>query len=146
MGRSYIDSLSKNVKNKFWIDVLRAFSELLSLQKNNTQEFVLSSSIFHNPEIKVGGKPLWIKTWYQKGLLYVNDLLAENGNFYSQTDIERKYNIKTNFVQFQGMIQAVKLYARRNDVENFTKKLEYPIIPNTIALFTKSKKEVKFSI
>ena len=38
------------------------------------------------------------------------------------------------------MIQAVKLYARRNDVENFTKKLEYPIIPNTIALFTKSKK------
>ena len=140
LGRSYIDSLSKNVKNKFWIDVLRAFSELLSLQKNITQEFVLSSSIFHNPEIKVGGKPLWIKTWYQKGLLYVNDLLAENGNFYSQTDIERKYNIKTNFVQFQGMIQAVKLYARRNDVENFTKKLEYPIIPNTIALFTKSKK------
>ena len=140
LGRSYIDSLSKNVKNKFWIDVLRAFSELLSLQKNITQEFVLSSSIFHNPEIKVGGKPLWIKTWYQKGLLYVNDLLAENGNFYSQTDIERKYNIKTNFVQFQGMIQAVKLYARRNYVENFTKKLEYPIIPNTIALFTKSKK------
>ena len=38
------------------------------------------------------------------------------------------------------MIQAVKLYARRNDVENFTKKLEYPIIPNTIALFTKSEK------
>ena len=90
-------------------------------KKNNTQEFVLSSSIFHNPEIKVGGKPLWIKTWYQKGLLYVNDLFAENGNFYSQTDIERKYNIKTNFVQFQEMIQAVKLYARRNDVENFTK-------------------------
>ena len=125
LGRSYIDSLSKNVKNKFWIDVLRAFSELLSLQKNITQEFVLSSSIFHNPEIKVGGKPLWIKTWYQKGLLYVNDLLAENGNFYSQTDIERKYNIKTNFVQFQGMIQAVKLYARRNEVENFTKKLQW---------------------
>ena len=89
-------------------------------------------------------KPLWIKTWYQKGLRYVNDLLAENGNFYSQTDIEAKYNIKTNFVQFQGMIQAVKLYARRNDMENFTKKIEYPIIPNTIALFTELKRRQNF--
>ena len=34
---------------------------------------------------------------------------------------KRKYNIKNIFVQFQGIIQAVKLYARRNYVENFTK-------------------------
>ena len=121
LGRSYIDGLIKNVKNKFWIDVLRAFSELLSLQKTTHKNLLYQAPFFHNPEIKVGGKPLWIKTWYQKKLLYVNDLLAENGNFYSQTDIERKYNIKTNCVQFQGMIQTVKLYARRNDVENFTK-------------------------
>ena len=35
--------------------------------------------MFHNPEMKVGGKPYWIITWYQKGLIYVIDLLAENG-------------------------------------------------------------------
>lgn len=37
-------------------------------------------------------------------------------------------------------MRAVKLHLRRNNVENITKKLEYPIIPNNIALFTNSKK------
>ena len=37
LGRSYIDGLIKNVKNKFWIDVLKSFSELLSLQKQHTR-------------------------------------------------------------------------------------------------------------
>ena len=47
--------------------------------------------------------------------------MSENGNFKLQTEFEQAFNIKTKFVQFQGMIQAVKLYLRRNNVENFTK-------------------------
>ena len=35
--------------------------------------------MFHNREIKFGGKPYWIITWHQKGLIYVIDLLTENG-------------------------------------------------------------------
>ena len=71
---------------------------------------------------------------------YVNDLLTENGDFYSQAVLERTYNIKTNFIQFQGIKQAVKLYGKRYNIRNFTKQLLCPIIPANIALITKSRK------
>ena len=83
------------------------------------------------------------KNWHNKGLNYINDLLSENGNFLSQTEIEQTYNIKTNFVQFQGMMQAVKLYLRRNNVENITKKIGVPNYSKQYSSFHKFKERRK---
>ena len=110
------------------------------MQKSDTQESILSTPIFYNPEITVGRKPLYNRIWYSKGIFCINDLLTENGSFYSQNEFENIYNIKTNFIEYQGVMQVVKLYARRKGIDNFNKKLECPLIPNTILLFTKSKK------
>ena len=104
------------------------------------KEAILSSPLFYNHEINIGGKPLWIKNWYTNGIRYVNDLLIETGDFYSQAILERTYNIKTNFIQFQGIKQALKLYGRRFNIRNFTKQLLCPIIPANITLITKSRK------
>ena len=106
-----MQSLLKNVKNKFWIDVLKAYSEILKfVNEQDKEEAILSSPLFYNHEIDIGGKPLWIKRWYTNGIRYVNGLLTETGDFYSQAVLERTYKIKTNFIQFQGIKQAVKLY------------------------------------
>ena len=85
------------------------------MQKSDTQESILSTPIFYNPviEITVGGKPLYNRIWYSKGMFCINDLLTENGSFYSQNEFENIYNIKTNFIEYQGVMQVVKLYARR---------------------------------
>ena len=53
LGRSYIESLSKNVKNKFWIDVLRAFSELLSLQKTSHKNLFYQAPFFITQKLKL---------------------------------------------------------------------------------------------
>lgn len=72
-------------------------------------------------------------------MIYVNDLITEKGVFYSQAEIELMFNIKINFIQFQGIIQIVKQYAGNYRV-NFTHKLQCPIIPVNLGLFTKSQK------
>ena len=91
----------KYVESQFWIDVLKAYSEILKfVNEQDKEEAILSSPLFYNHEINIGGKPLWIKKWYTNGIRYVNDLLTENGDFYSQDVLERTYNIKTNFIQF----------------------------------------------
>ena len=51
LGKSYIESLLKKIKNKFWTDVLKAYSEILQVVRQDTEEFVLSSPIFHNHNI-----------------------------------------------------------------------------------------------
>ena len=72
----------KHVKNKFRVDVLKAYSEILKfVNKQDKEEAILSSPIFYNHEINIGGKPLWITNWYINGILNVNDLLTENGDF-----------------------------------------------------------------
>ena len=35
-------------------------------------------------------------------------MINENGEFYSQEEFERNFNLKTNFLQFQGIKQAIK--------------------------------------
>ena len=78
LGKSYIDSLLRKLKNKFWIDVLKAYSENLQVIRQDTEEFVLSSPIFHNHNIDIGNKPVWINNWYKNGVKHINDLISEN--------------------------------------------------------------------
>ena len=139
-GASYIESLLPKIKNKFWTDVLKAYSEMLKLNKIDNEDSVLSSPIFNNHEIKVGNNPVWIKSWYKKGVIYINDLVRENGDLCSQDEFERMYNAKTNFIQFQGITNAIKDYARKHNILHFTKKLKMPFIPLNIFFLIKSKK------
>ena len=74
LGASYIESLRPKIKNKFWTDVLKAYSEILKLNKIDNEDSVLSSPIFNNHEIKVGNNPVWIKSWFKKGVIYINNL------------------------------------------------------------------------
>ena len=140
LGTSYIENILKNIKNKFWIDVLKAYSELIQKNQQVTEEYFLASPIFNNQDIKVGSQPVWIKHWYKKGVRFVNDLINENGEFYSKDESERIYVIKANFIQFQGLVQTIKVHIRPHNVRSFTKKLQSPFIPTNIHLLIKSKK------
>ena len=71
-------SLLKYMKNKFWIDVLKAYTEILKfVNEQDKEETILSSPLFYNHEINIGGKPSWIRKWYINGIRYVNNLLTE---------------------------------------------------------------------
>ena len=67
-------------------------------------------------------------------------MINENGEFYSQEEFERIFNLKTNFLQFQGIKQAIKAYIKSFNITRFTKKLHYPIIPSNLVPFMKSRK------
>ena len=46
-GKKYVESLLKTVKNKFWIDVLKAYSEILKfVNEQDKEEAILSSPLF----------------------------------------------------------------------------------------------------
>ena len=65
---------------------------------------------------------MWKTNGYKKGIMYINDLIAENGELLSQENFERPFNAKTNFIEFQGLINANKDYARKHGIINFIKK------------------------
>ena len=60
-GSCYTNAIQNKIKNKFWIDVLHAYSDILQHTGEDTEHFVLSSPIFYNSKIMIGNKPIYIK-------------------------------------------------------------------------------------
>lgn len=142
-GANYAKSVTKLINNQFWIDVLNSYSDILNSYQQNSTEFTMASPVFHNNKIKVGGIPIYIKSWYDRGITFVNDFFDESGNFYSQTEFEKKYGLKSNFIQFHGIRQAIREFFRKSNVENMDKKLQYPLLPATVIPFLCSNKGCK---
>ena len=53
---------------------------------------IMSSALWFNPEIS--NTMLFFPKWYNHGLIYVADLLADEGTILSQHDLEKKYSLK----------------------------------------------------
>ncbi len=51
--------------------------------------------------------PLNHGEWYRNGIVYVKDLLDNNGNFYSHSKIEELFNVKCSFLDILQVTHSV---------------------------------------
>ena len=72
----------KFVYNLFWRDVLRSFFMYINFQEPKTRVDFLQSPLWYNHNIKAGGVTICYKSWYDKGILLLNDLFDTDGNFF----------------------------------------------------------------
>ena len=83
---------------------------------------------------------MFYKSWSQKGINYILDLLNANGDsFLSYDDFVCKYNININFLNYYGTTSAIKAYFLDCKIESQTTKSE-----NIVEKFKKAKKPSKF--
>ena len=54
-----------------------------------------------------------------------------------------KYNIKTNFLQFNGLKAAIKVFAKKLKLDTMRNKLSNPMLPTNISVFLRSTKGSK---
>ena len=81
----------------------------------------LHNPIWYNNKLKINHTCFFYKDWYRKGVRIVNDLVKENGEFYSFEEFERKYNININFLKYNGFISCLKKYSENFDRDNVSK-------------------------
>jgi len=103
----YWNSIIHDCHNIFWKNVFTAWRDLTLLLVPMNRDQVLSSSIWHNANIKVGNKSVLYRKWNNHGIRYVNDLLAPDGDFMSLSDIQNIYNVQINFLHFYGIKKAI---------------------------------------
>ena len=146
-GSEYIDECHVKCNNKFWKDVFRAWKKLndsdSGREKIERQTCALALPLWYNRSITIGGKPVFYKSWYNRGVTIINDLVKESGTvtFYTFQEFLEKYHINVNFLQYQGLVSAVKAHLRRLNVGN--QLLIYPTIPNNILLFMRNDEGTK---
>ena len=104
-------------KNMFWIDTFKAYKEFCNHVRLENADELLAEPVFHNEKFKVGNMTIKYKTWMEKGVYCIGDFLKHDGEFLTFSEFETKYNIKTDFITFNGCIKAIKEYIKRTQIK-----------------------------
>ena len=59
-------------------------------------------------KLLAGGKSFFYKTWLDKGLCYIRDLIDNESNFLDFHAFTQLTSINTTFLQFQGVTECIK--------------------------------------
>ena len=95
-GENYIDSIYDFTDNPFWKEVLDSLKYLWSNNRMIIPENRLLTPLWLNQDLQIPIK----RTWKEKGIYIVNDVLDRNICTMSLTDFQNTYNVKTNFLEY----------------------------------------------
>ena len=101
------------IEHKFYYDVHNHWFELQRVKEIDS--FIVSNQvIWNNRYITIENKPFIWRNWMECGIIYVYDILDENGEFLSHTEITRKFNTRCHFLNMLQLRQSMPLEWRRS--------------------------------
>ena len=125
----------------FWQDVLLAWA---SYKYYNPVKFkdVVSQSIWNNTFIKIGGKMIFFGSWFDLGIKYIKDIMRENGNLKSFSEMVIEFNLNSNqFMRYFAIVCAItakwKTLLREREAFPFS-------VDEKLQVFLTKKKPTKF--
>ena len=101
-----------NVPDPFIAEIVQIWTELSFEHTVKSMEHLLSLNLWHNSLVKVGKKPIYYKSWSAKGIQNVRHLMRDESKFLSFTEFKERFDIKTNFLTFYGVISSIKKPAK----------------------------------
>ena len=63
--------------------------------------------IWNNRFITIVGKSVFFRPWYEAGVKYIKDLMSEDENLLTFNEFQCKFGIKTHFLQYLGLLNAI---------------------------------------
>lgn len=76
----------------------------------------------------------------QTNILVINDLVDNNGDLLTLRKFIETYDINTNFLEFEGLMSAVRDYVDKFRFQHFPQKSQNPVCPLLISGLVKDKK------
>ena len=111
--------------SSFWNEIIQIWSKLNI--EPTAPEKVTSQPIWCNPNIIIGNKTIFKQNWIDKDIIYINDLIDGDGNFFSYIAFRALFDLQTNFLDYQGIINSIKNKWR----ETINTVVKEPYISNT---------------
>ena len=110
------EDLSKYIKisDTFTSEILHIWTDIKYEADFSSIKQLKAQSLWQNSLTHVGNRPIHYRSWSLQGVRTVSHLIKDENNFLSFSDFTDHYNIKTNFLTFQGMISAVKALWKHN--------------------------------
>jgi len=109
-GGNYIwlsSSLLPGILNKintFWADVYISWNRITNY---NADLEIECQNIFHNNDIKVGKKTIFYPDWVMNGIRYINDIIQDDGSFYTFEQFERKFGLTNQYFRYYSLLHCI---------------------------------------
>ena len=108
-----------NVPDPFIAEIVPIWTDRSFEDTVKSMEHLLSLNLWHNSLVKVGKKPIYYKSWSAKGIQNVRHLMRGESKFLSFTEFRERFDIKTNFLTFYGVISSIKKPPPKGNYESF---------------------------
>ena len=97
------DDINNNLPTFYW-ELLQFFQEF----KNKSKIFSYGNFLLWNNEaITIENKMLFWKSWFDKKIFFIQDILSGDGNLLTFKEFQNKFNIKTNYLHYFQLIAAI---------------------------------------
>ena len=80
--------------------IILSYWQSFKLLTFNEHTSVKDYIIWNNRNIVLDGKPIFMSSWYRKGICYIKDLLNYNHTFLSPTDLKERYDFEIPFTTY----------------------------------------------
>jgi len=101
----------------FWKNVFDSYLELYDSVPVKEGAEILMEPLFFNNKFQIDGKVVYFDDWIEKEVFFVKDLVNETGKFLSLRDFQTKFDIQVPFLEFCGLVSAVKQKLRKLDIQ-----------------------------
>ena len=133
-GSTWPKNLAQNITNMVWKEGLLSWACLLDTNIPDEENKKLSSPVWYNP--KISKMELYLPQWFNKGIVFVSDLIDSQGKFFSHHDLNSKYSGPYNFLDYHRVRQCVNNFIGKSDISTSIR----PIHPETLYLLSKGTK------
>ena len=133
-GVDYIERLLEITSNSFWLNVLHSLKLLWKDGNIFVPENIFLTPLWYNSIFRLQIK----KEWILKGVYTITDLLQDNGKILSQSDFEKKFQLRTNFLEYGAVSMKINTFLQSRETP-----LHNHIIPNNCMLNVILQKDTK---
>ena len=119
MGKIYCKYVSKNIRNEFWIDVLKAYVTFMENVRCNDWFKVLHMPLFYNEHFLIYSKHIFIEDFYNRGVRLVKDVMDVNGNFLTHEHIENIVGKRVNWLVLHSLRNSINSFISKNNTAEY---------------------------
>jgi len=105
MGGRYLQRLQAKLSNPFWQDVFKAWEcyHNASSDADYTPSDILSEPLWYNKYAKND----FIKQWYKRGMIFICDLVKEDGNLKTFDDCKIEFGVTGTALNYENLKRSL---------------------------------------
>ena len=90
----------------FYIRTLQYWFDFKDMQ-DKTKPGIKNTILGNNKNIKIDNNTIFFRTWFSRGVSTIENLLDHNLDLITYEEFKTRYQIKTNFLTYYGVINAI---------------------------------------